>query len=83
MMAYLTEEAEGKAKNAMFICSYEQLTELDSSIAEFRQAETQHQRTVYNVSAARDKAARHASMQVCCVRVHKPPPRASAGGVLA
>lgn len=64
MMAYLTEEADGKAKNALFILSHEQLSALDASITDFRKAEAAHTRTVHSISAARDKAARHASVQV-------------------
>jgi hypothetical protein len=63
MMAYLTEEAEGKAKNAMFIVSHEHLIDLEATIQDFRRAEAQAHKAAQSISAARDKAARHASLQ--------------------
>jgi hypothetical protein len=63
MEAYLTREADGKEKNALFIVSHEQLAALEGMLQEFRRAEAAGTKAVASVSAQRDKAARHASMQ--------------------
>jgi hypothetical protein len=74
MMAFLNEEQDGTKKNALFIRSREQLAELEATITELRAAESQHHRAAQTLAAAREKAARHASVQVrtftlCCFRM--------------
>jgi len=63
MSFYLTEEQDGKEKNMLFVISYEEIVALEKNIEGLRHEELQQIRLVSKLSSARDKAARHVSLQ--------------------